>query len=93
MARAHLIADQRFRWLRFYDDVPAWLRAITQIDVCNVLTEQSRTWLAPHVRQAVRTERLLAAARLVVASWETGDLADAVRRLANVIAEAEGGAS
>jgi hypothetical protein len=44
-----------------------------------------------HVRLAASD--LLSAARLVIARWETGDLAEAVRELSAAVAKAEGGAA
>jgi hypothetical protein len=44
-----------------------------------------------HVRLAASD--LLSAARLVIARWESGDLAEAVRELSAAVAKAEGGAT
>lgn len=91
MANAKLIVSQRFRWLRFKADIPARFRAITQIDVVHDRSGEALRWLAEHVRGYVYSQRLLEAARNVIAKWETGDLAAAVRKLGAVVAEADGG--
>ncbi len=48
-------------------------------------------WLDDHLRLRRAAPDLLAAAEKVVARWEQGDLAEAVRNLSAVIAEAKGG--
>jgi hypothetical protein len=93
MQDAKLIAEQRFRWLRFRTDIPRQFRAITQIDVRHDGSGETKRWLAEHVRFTYATDNLLHAARNVLANWEKGDLAAAVRQLSAAIEAAEGGAS
>jgi hypothetical protein len=93
MQNAKLIAEQRFRWLRFRTDIPRQFRAITQIDVRHDGSGETARWLAEHVRFTYATDTLLHAARNVLANWEKGDLAAAVNQLSAAIEAAEGGAS
>jgi hypothetical protein len=51
------------------------------------------TGLDDDLRLRLAASDLLAAAELVVARWERGDLADAVRELDAAIAKAKGGAA
>jgi hypothetical protein len=90
MQNAQLIAKQRFRWLRFQTDIPRQFRAITQIDVRHEDSGETRRWLAEHLRFTFATDTLLHAARNVLANWEKGDLAEAVRNLDAAIECAEG---
>lgn len=92
LQNAKLIAEQRFRWLWFRTDIPRHLRAITQIDVRHEGSFETRRWLADHVRFTLASDTLLHAARNVLANWEKGDLAAAVRQLSAVVDAAEGGA-
>jgi len=50
-------------------------------------------WLDDDLRLRFAADDLLAAAELVVARWERGDLAEAVRGLDAAIAKAKGGAA
>ncbi len=48
------------------------------------------TWLDPDLQLRLNLPHLLVAAREVIARWEHGDLAEAVRNLAAAVAGAEG---
>ena len=91
MQDAKLIAEQRFRWLRFRTHVPKQFRAITHINVRDTDSGDSRHWHAAHVHFDYVAEDLLNAARLVLANWEQGELAGAVRQLAAVVERVDGG--
>jgi hypothetical protein len=90
LQNAKLIAEQRFRWLWFRTDIPRELRAITQIDVRHEGTGETQRWLARHMRAWYASDTLLRAARNVLANWEKGDLAAAVRQLSAAVDAAEG---
>jgi hypothetical protein len=64
------------------------------IDDIAVLDENGNDaagWVGPRLRLELAAPALLEAAKLVIARWEQGDLADAVRQLASAVEEAEGG--
>jgi hypothetical protein len=88
---AHRIADEQFDDLEFesYEgcDCP-----INEIEVCDEEHNQLVVWHDDDLRLRLAARDLLEAAELVVARWERGDLAEAVRGLDAAIANAKGGA-
>jgi hypothetical protein len=56
-------------------------------------SEELAVWFDDDLRLRLAADDLLNAARLVIARWESGDLAEAVRELSAAIAKAEGGAA
>jgi hypothetical protein len=70
-----------------YDGMP-----VNEIAVCDADGNEVAVWLDDELRLRLAARSLLEAAELVVARWERGDLAEAVRQLDAAIAEAKGGA-
>ena len=66
---------------------------INEIEVCDDEDDSLAVWLDDDLQLRLSARDLLEAAELVVARWEQGDLADAVRGLAAAVAAAKGGAS
>jgi len=66
---------------------------VNQIDIWNDQGDDLAVWHDDDQRLRLAASDLLAAAELVVARWERGDLAGAVRQLAAAIAKAKGGAA
>jgi hypothetical protein len=64
---------------------------INEIEVCDSEENSVAVWQDDHLRLCLAAPDLLAAAEQVVARWEHGDLAEAVRALSAAIAEAKGG--
>jgi hypothetical protein len=65
---------------------------INEIEVCDDEDSSDAVWQDDDLRLRLAARDLLDAAELVVARWSEGDLAEAVRALDNVIANAKGGA-
>jgi hypothetical protein len=86
---------------RFYDDDPSDLMFESYIDGMPVNEiaikgddhNELAVWLDEDLRLRLAARDLLEAAELVVARWEQGDLAGAVRQLDDAIAKAKGGAA
>jgi hypothetical protein len=84
----------------FYDDDPLDLMfesygdgmPVNEIAICNRKGEELTAWVDDDLRLRLAARDLLDAAELVVARWERGDLAAAVRELDAAIAKAKGGA-
>jgi hypothetical protein len=83
-----------------HTDVPSKLRFEPYIDMTvNEITihdadyNKLAVWYDDHMRLRLAARDLLEAAELVVARWERGDLAEAVRELSAAIAKAKGGAA
>ena len=89
---ARQFADEHFDDLDFESyqgcDCP-----INQIEVCDDEYNSLAKWYDDDMRLRLAARELLDAAELVVARWERGDLADAVRELSAAIAKAKGGAA
>jgi hypothetical protein len=85
---------------RFYDDDPLDLMfesydagmPVNEIAIQDANHEELAVWLDDDLRLRLAANDLLEAAELVVARWERGDLAEAVRELDAAIAKAKGGA-
>jgi hypothetical protein len=74
-------------WFEPYDDgQPA-----NEITVYDTDGNEVAAWLDDDLRLRLAAPALLAAAEKVLARWEQGDLADAVRELSAAIDEAKGG--
>ena len=81
---------QRARlWFERYDD----RGPVNQIDIWNDDLDDLAVWRDEDLRLRLAASDLLEAAELVVARWEQGDLADAVRQLDAAIAKAKGGSA
>ena len=65
---------------------------INEIEIHDDNHNSVAVWFDKDVRLRLAARALLIAAQQVVASWEQGDLAAAVRRLSAVISQAKGGA-
>jgi hypothetical protein len=86
---------------RFYDDDPLDLMfesydggmPVNEIAIKDANNDEVAVWLDDDLRSRLAAPDLLAAAELVVARWERGDLAEAVRGLDAAIAKAKGGAA
>ena len=66
---------------------------LNQIEILDGHSDQLAEWLSDDLRMRLAAPELLAAAEKVVARWEQGDLADAVRQLDAAIAKAKRGAA
>ena len=75
-------------WFEPYIDM-----TVNEIAVCDVDGNELAAWYDDDMRLRLAARDLLEAAELVVARWEQGDLADAVRELDAAIAKAKGGAA
>jgi hypothetical protein len=86
---------------RFYADDPFGLvfepydggMPVNKIAIQDADYNELAVWVDDDLRLRFAASDLLAAAELVVARWEGGDLAGAVRQLAAAIAKAKGGAA
>jgi hypothetical protein len=86
---------------RFYADDPLDLMfesysdamPVNEIVIQDAADNELAVWLDDDLRLQLAARDLLTAAELVVASWERGDLAGAVRQLDAAIAKAKGGAA
>lgn len=65
---------------------------INEIEVCDEEHNQLAVWYDDDMRLRLAAPDLLKAAEKVIARWERGDLAEAVRKLTAVIATAKEGA-
>jgi len=92
LAKAHQYAEEHYDDLLFlhYD---ADTHVISSIVVRDAGGNDCAEWLDDESRMRGEALDLLNRARLVVACWETGNLAAAVRELAVVVARAEGRAA
>jgi hypothetical protein len=70
-----------------YDDCPVY-----EIAIRHDGSDELAVWLDDDERLRLAARDLLAAAEKVIARWERGDLAEAVRELAGAIAKAREGA-
>jgi hypothetical protein len=66
---------------------------VNEIAIEDADHDELAVWRDEDLRLRLAARDLLDAAELVVARWEQGDLADAVRRLDATIAKAKGGAA
>jgi hypothetical protein len=86
---------------RLYDDDPLDLMfesygpgmPVNEIAINDPNDNELAVWLDEDLRLRLAARDLLEAAELVVARWEQGDLAGAVRQLDDAIAKAKGGAA
>ncbi len=86
---------------RFYDDDPLDLMfesydggmPVNEIAIKDADDDELAVWQDEDLRLRLAARDLLEAAELVVARWEQGDLAGAVRQLDDAIAKAKGGAA
>jgi hypothetical protein len=65
---------------------------INEIEVCDDEHNSVAVWYDDDMRLRLAASDLLDAAELVVARWERGDLAGAIRELSAAVAKAKGGA-
>jgi hypothetical protein len=86
--RFHSTHADQLSFERYDDSGP-----VNQIDIWNDQGDDLAVWHADDLRLRLGARDLLEAAELVVARWERGDLAEAVRGLASAIAKAKGGAA
>jgi hypothetical protein len=92
LAKAQAIVADEFDILTFrnYDGAfPVNEIAICHEDDCDELA----VWYDEDLHVRLAASDLLSAARLVIARWESGDLAEAMRELSAAVAKAEGGAA
>jgi hypothetical protein len=68
------------------------LRSINAIEVCDDEANLLLVWHDDDMRLRLAARDLLQAAELVIARWEQGDLAEAVRALEAAVVDAKGGA-
>jgi hypothetical protein len=86
---------------RFYDNDPLDLdfesyyeaMPVNEITINDAADDEVAVWLDDDLRLRLAARDLLEAAELVVARWERGDLAAAVRQLDDAIAKAKEGAA
>jgi hypothetical protein len=72
----------------YYEAMP-----VNEIAINDANDHELAVWYDDDMRLRLAASDLLAAAELVVARWEQGDLAGAVRQLDDAIAKAKGGAA
>jgi hypothetical protein len=90
LAEAKRFAEERFHELDL-DYFAPFDNPINEIQVCDDGNDNLAEWLDDGLRLRLSAPELLAAADLVVARWERGDLAGAVRDLAAAISKVKGG--
>jgi len=73
-------------------DAYSGVMPVNEIVVCDPDGEEAAHWHDDELRLRLAAQDLLDAAELVVARWERGDLAEAVRELSAAIAKAKGAA-
>jgi hypothetical protein len=85
---------------KLYEDDPSelWFQPYDGMDVNEIIVydadeNEVAVWYDDDMRLRLAARDLLEAAELVVARWERGDLAEAVRGLDAAIAKAKGGAA
>jgi hypothetical protein len=86
---------------QLYDDHPSQLcfqsyddgMPINEITICTDDEDELAVWRDADLTLHLAAWDLLEAAEKVVARWQQGDLAEAVRELSNAIAKAKGGAA
>jgi hypothetical protein len=69
------------------------IKPVNEIAICDRDSQQLTAWVDDDLRLWLAANDLLAAAELVVARWERGDLAEAIRELSAAIGKAKGGAA
>jgi hypothetical protein len=89
LALARELDAARELWFDPYDSI----MPVNKIVVSDPDGEEVADWLDDDLHLRLAAQDLLDAAELVVARWECGDLADAVRGLDAAIAKAKGGAA
>src|SRR5262245_60115446 len=89
LAEARRFADERHLELDF-EDFSGFDAQINEIEVCDPEDNTLADWQDDDLRLRLSASELLEAAERVVAHWERGDLASAVRDLAAVISKAKG---
>ena len=84
---------------KLYEDDPSelWFEPYDGMDVNEILVydedgNELAAWYDDDMRLRLAARDLLGAAEQVVARWEQGDLAEAVRELSAAVAKATGGA-
>ena len=88
MAQKLYADDPSELWFEPYEGMPVY-----EIAVCDPDGDEVAVWLDDDMRFRLASRDLLDAAKKVVARWEQGDLAEAVRDLDAVIGAAKGGAA
>jgi len=88
---ARRLADERFDDLDFEDYDPSSC-PINEIGVCDDQGNELAVWFDDDLRLRLAARDLLEAAEKVVARWERGDLAEAVRELNEAVTRAKGAA-
>jgi hypothetical protein len=66
---------------------------VNEIAVCDAAGNELAVWRDDELRLRLAAQDLLDAAERVIARWERGDRAEAVRELSNAIAKAKEGAA
>ena len=66
---------------------------INEIEICDDHGNSLATWFDDDMRLRLAAHELLVAAEAVIARWERGDLAEAVRQLCVAVAKAKAGAA
>jgi hypothetical protein len=66
---------------------------VNEIAICDKDYVELAVWHDDDMLVRLAASDLLSAARLVIARWESGDLAEAVRELSAAVVKAEGGAT
>jgi hypothetical protein len=92
MELARRFAEKRADELLF-EDYAACDSPINEIEILDEHERQVALWRDEDLRLHLAARDFLDAAEKVVARWEQGDLADAVRELAAAVAKAKEGAS
>jgi hypothetical protein len=87
-ARQLLADDAGELWFEPYDGM-----SVNEIAVHDSGGEELALWLDHEMRLRLAASDLLEAAEMVIARWERGDLAEAVRKLDAAVAKAKGGAA
>jgi hypothetical protein len=85
LKRARRLVDEDLCALDFasYDGI----EPVEHIEVCDESGRPVADWKHANLRLRLAAPGLLEAAKLVIARWECGDLADAVRQLAAAVDE------
>lgn len=91
MVAARTMATDQREKLDF--DPNEGLFPINEIEVSNEDDATQAVWRNDELQLRLAARDLLKAARKVIAHWESGDLAEAVRELSAAVRKAEGGAA
>jgi hypothetical protein len=91
LERARRIAEEKPYSIDLAD-YDSYVPTINEIEVCDERDNQVIIWHDEDMRLRLAARDLLEAAEKVVARWEQGDLAEAVRELDAAIAKAKEGA-